>query len=201
MLLQFLLPALPDEYAVTVATLDAQPNLSVQDKLVALRNREDVVRVAKAIEDKALASKDSAVPKQDKDDDTGAKCDFCKRRPHTKDKCPFQKAFDEIIRAVTRRQTRYPSNNRRSDSRKSNYGRYDRTDRPNGRTSNSTDRKDRKRPAKGKGKQEHSYIAQDDSTDELTDNYSTTDLSDDDNQVVEYAYITRDKIRKVPYSS
>jgi hypothetical protein len=89
MLLQFLLPALPDEYAVTVATLDAQPNLSVQDKLVALRNREDVVRVAKAIEDKALAAKDSAVPKQGKDDDTRAKCDFCKRGLYTKDKCLF----------------------------------------------------------------------------------------------------------------
>jgi hypothetical protein len=57
MLLQFLLPALPDQYAITVATLDAQPNLTVQDKLVALRNREDVLRVAKAAEDKALAAK------------------------------------------------------------------------------------------------------------------------------------------------
>jgi hypothetical protein len=64
MLLQFLMPALPEEYAITVATLDAQPYLSVQDKLVALRNREDVLRTIKNAEDKALAAKQSAVPKQ-----------------------------------------------------------------------------------------------------------------------------------------
>ena len=57
MLLQFLLPALPDEYAIIIATLDAQPNLSVQEKLVALRNREDVLRVVKTTEDKVLAAK------------------------------------------------------------------------------------------------------------------------------------------------
>jgi gag-polypeptide of LTR copia-type len=32
-LLQFLLLALPEEYAITIVTLDAQPNLTVQDKL------------------------------------------------------------------------------------------------------------------------------------------------------------------------
>jgi hypothetical protein len=55
------------------------------------------VRIAKAIEDKALAAKDSTVLKQDKDDNTRAKYDFCKRGLHTKDKCLFQKAFDDII--------------------------------------------------------------------------------------------------------
>jgi hypothetical protein len=57
------MPALPEEYAITVATLDAQPNLSVQDKLVALQNREDVLRTIKNAEDKALVAKQSAVPK------------------------------------------------------------------------------------------------------------------------------------------
>jgi hypothetical protein len=57
------MPALPEEYATTVATLDAQPNLSVQDKLVALQNREDVLRTIKNAEDKALVAKQSAVPK------------------------------------------------------------------------------------------------------------------------------------------
>jgi hypothetical protein len=61
MLLQFLILVLPDKYAITVATLDAQQNLSVQDKLVALHNREDVLQVAKAIEDKALAAKQSLI--------------------------------------------------------------------------------------------------------------------------------------------
>jgi hypothetical protein len=57
------MPALLEEYAITVATLDAQPNLSVQDKLVALQNREDVLRTIKNAEDKALVAKQSAVPK------------------------------------------------------------------------------------------------------------------------------------------
>jgi hypothetical protein len=169
MLLQFLLPALPDEYAITVATLDAQPNLSVQDKLVALRNREDVVRVAKAIEDKALAAKDSAVPKQG-NTDAGAKCDFCQRGIHNNDKCPFQKAFNEVIEAVMRKQTRRPIDSRRNYPKKPNYGR---TDRPTGRT----DRKDKKQS--GKSKREHGYTAQGDSSDDVTDDYSTTDLLDD----------------------
>ena len=61
-MLQFLLPALPKEdYAVTVLTLDAQPTLSVQDKLTVLKNREDVLRTEKATEE-ALAAKQSAVP-------------------------------------------------------------------------------------------------------------------------------------------
>jgi hypothetical protein len=57
MLLQFLLPALPEGYAVTVTTLDVQPNLSVYDKLTALRNREDALRSIKDAEDKALKQK------------------------------------------------------------------------------------------------------------------------------------------------
>ena len=57
MLLQFLMPALPHEYAVTVSTLDAQPHLTVHDKLVALRNRQDVLYTIKTVEDKALTAK------------------------------------------------------------------------------------------------------------------------------------------------
>jgi len=99
MLLQFLLPTLPDRYAITVATLDAQPNLSVQDKLVALRNREDVLRVAKATKDKALVAKQSTVPKSPID---STKYKFC-RRENTYDtnKCEFYKAFNKVIEVFT----------------------------------------------------------------------------------------------------
>jgi len=96
MLLQFLMPALPEDYAVTVATLDAQPNLTVLDKLVALRNREDVLRTIKNVEDKALAAKQSAVPKQ-----ADIKCLFCnKSQLHSIDKCEFQKRFNEVIKGI-----------------------------------------------------------------------------------------------------
>ena len=51
------MPALLEDYVVTVTTLDVQPNLSVHDKLVVLRNREDVLCMIKNVEDKALAAK------------------------------------------------------------------------------------------------------------------------------------------------
>ena len=57
MLLQFLILALLEDYTVTVATLNAQLNLTVLDKLVTLRNREDVLYIIKNIEDKVLAIK------------------------------------------------------------------------------------------------------------------------------------------------
>jgi hypothetical protein len=38
-----------------------------------------------------------------------------------------------------------------------------------------------------------------DSTDESSDDYNTTDSSDDD-ELVEYAHLTRDEIRKIPHS-
>jgi hypothetical protein len=63
--------------------------LFVQNKLVALYNKEDVIQVAKAIEDKAFAFKDSIVLKQDKDNNTKAKYDFCKRKLYTKNKYLF----------------------------------------------------------------------------------------------------------------
>jgi hypothetical protein len=99
-MLQFLLPALPKEYAVTIATLDAQPTLSVQDKLTVLKNREDVLRTEKATEE-ALAAKQSAVPQID-----SMKCKFCGRKPHTTDKCAFQESFTEIMEAIARKEVR-----------------------------------------------------------------------------------------------
>jgi hypothetical protein len=68
------MPALLEDYAVTVATLDTQLNLTILDKLVILRNREDVLRTIKNAEDKALAAKQSAVPKQ-----AEIKCLFCNK--------------------------------------------------------------------------------------------------------------------------
>ena len=194
MLLQFLLPALPEEFAITVATLDAQPNLSVQDKLVALRNREDVVRVAKAVEDKALAAKQSAVPKQEK------KCDFCHRGAHETDECQFWKAFNEVMEAFVRKQIKRPygSGNRggkrdqrdlRDKSKK--LVRFDRT-------KHSTDRKDKK-PRPSKHEKGHTADAGSSTDDDSTDDYNTTDSSDDDDSI-EHAHLTRDEIRKIPYS-
>ena len=104
MLLQFLLPALPDDdYAITVATLDAQPNLSVHDKLATLRNREDMLRIARATEDKALAAKQSALLQKSRD---GTKCKFCNRGPHDTDDCEFRRMFNEVMEAFTRKQIR-----------------------------------------------------------------------------------------------
>ena len=200
MLLQFLLPALPDEYAVTIATLDAQPNLSVQDKLVALRNREDVIRVAKAIEDKALAAKQSAVPRSDIEG-SAIKCGFCRRGPHDTDKCQFQKAFDEIMEAFARKHIRrqYKGKRDHRDHLRKGSHKVDYQDRPDrhNRPKRSTDRKGKKpRP----DKHEHGHAADEgSSTDRLTDDYTTTDSSDSEGSV-EHAHITRDEIRKIPHS-
>jgi Reverse transcriptase (RNA-dependent DNA polymerase)/gag-polypeptide of LTR copia-type len=197
-LLQFLLPALPDEYAITVATLDAQPNLTVQDKLVALRNREDVLRVAKAAEDKALAAKQSAVPKQSQDD---SKCKFCQRGKHDTDECAFRKAFDEIMDAVTRKQIRraHSSDKRgnpqkRDHPKKSTHSSTKKPDHRSDRTVRFADQKDKKRSAK----REHGHTAHEDSAGESSDDYTTTDSSED--ELVEHAHLTRDEIRKIPYS-
>lgn len=197
MLLQFLLPALPDEYAITIATLDAQPNLSVQDKLIALRNREDVIRVAKAIEDKALAAKQSAVPKPDNEGST-IRCGFCRRRPHDTDKCQFQKAFNEVIEAFARKQIRRPYRGKR-DYPKKVSNKANSTDRPDrhDRTKHSMDRRTEKTRSE---KREHGHAANEDhSTDESLDDYSTTDSSGND-ELVEHAHLTRDEIRKIPHS-
>jgi hypothetical protein len=51
------MPALPEDYIVTIATLDTQLNLTVLDKLVILRNHEDILRIIKNVEDKVLATK------------------------------------------------------------------------------------------------------------------------------------------------
>jgi bacterioferritin (cytochrome b1) len=45
-----------EDYAITVLILDAQPTLSIQDKLMILKNREDILRTEKATEE-ALAVK------------------------------------------------------------------------------------------------------------------------------------------------
>jgi hypothetical protein len=207
MLLQFLLPALPDQYAITVATLDAQPNLTVQDKLVALRNREDVIRVAKAAGDKALVAKQSAVPKLSLD---STKCRFCQReKTHDTDECEFRKAFNEVMEAFTRKQIRraHKSDKRiysqRRDqypkgSTQSSHKRADRSNRPD--RSYRYNRTDRKTKKPRSEKRERGHAANEgDSTDESSDDYSTTDSSDD-NELVEHAHLTRDEIRKIPHS-
>jgi hypothetical protein len=74
-------------------------NHTVQDKLVALRNCEDVLRTIKNVEDKALAAKQSAVPKQ-----AEIKCQFCnKGQSHTTEECEFRKAFNEVIDGIVRK--------------------------------------------------------------------------------------------------
>jgi hypothetical protein len=104
-LLQFLLPALPDDYSTTVATLNAQPNLTVQDKLVALRNYEDVLRTTKVEQAKALKAKESTVPYTESIGST--KCKFCNiGRIHSTDECEFRKAFNEVMNGFVRKQIR-----------------------------------------------------------------------------------------------
>ena len=51
------MPVLPEDYVVTITTLDVQLNLTILDKLVILRNREDILYIIKNIEDKVLATK------------------------------------------------------------------------------------------------------------------------------------------------
>ena len=207
MLLQFLLPALPDQYAITVATLDAQPNLTVQDKLVALRNREDVLRVTKAAEDKALAAKQSAVPKPSSDN---TKCRFCQReKTHFTDECEFRKAFNEVMEAFTRKQIRraHKSDKRVYSQKRDQYPKGSTQSTHKGGSSDRPDRsyrhkrtdRENKKPQSEKREQGHA-AKEDDSTDELSDNYSTTDSTDSD-ELVEHAHLTRDEIRKIPHSS
>ena len=147
--------------------------------------------MAKAIEDKALAAKQSAVPKPD--NDSTIKCEFCRRGPHDTDKCPFRKAFNEVIEALARKNIRRQYRGKRDYPKKAmhkadypdRYNRYNRAKRP--------DRKDKKPWSE---RREHGHAADEESS---TDNYSTTDSSDSDDSV-EHAHLTRDEIRKVPHS-
>jgi hypothetical protein len=76
--LQFLLPALLEGYAITIAILDTQPNLTVYEKLTALQNCKDILQTVRAT-DEVLAAKQSTVPKSE----NSTKCKFCKQKPHT----------------------------------------------------------------------------------------------------------------------
>jgi hypothetical protein len=186
-MLQFLLPALPKEYAITIATLDAQPTLSVQDKLTVLKNREDVLRTEKATEE-ALAAKQSAIPQIH-----SIKCKFCGRKPHTTDKCAFQESFTEIMEAIARKEVRQvykgdkrykkPSFTKKNDSIESEGKKKSSPKRPKSR--------------------DQANMANVDSSNDYTDDYTTTDSDSDTTEceLVEHAHLTRDEIRKVPYSS
>ena len=74
---------LKEDYAITILTLNAQPTLSIQDKLIILKNRKDVLRTEKAIEE-VLIAKQSTIPQID-----STKCKFCGRKPYTTDKYAF----------------------------------------------------------------------------------------------------------------
>lgn len=199
-LLQFLLPSLPDEYTITITTLDVQLNLSVQDKLVALQNREDILRVTKVIEDKALAAKQSTALKKSRD---STKCKFCQCGPHDTDDYEFRKTFNEIIEAFACKQIRQShKSDRRVHSQKrdqypkgSTQSSHKRPDRPY--RHNHTNHKTKKPQSE---RREHGHVANEGhSTDESPDDYSTTDSSDN-NKLVEHVHLTRDEIRKIPHS-
>jgi hypothetical protein len=177
MLLQFLMPALPEDYAVTVATLDAQPNLTVQDKLVALRNREDVLRTIKNAEDKALAAKQSAVPKQ-----VEIKCQFCnKSRSHSTDECEFQKKFNEVIEGIVRKEAKrtwakkkHSSSSKNETKSKSNSSKG----------SFRTNLKDKDKKKNKSVKVEQGHTATNQSTDDSTD-YTTTGSESTEDELVD----------------
>jgi hypothetical protein len=67
----------------------------------------------------------------------------------------------------------------------------------------STDYKGKKHSAnRSKSREQANTATTDSSTDELTHNYTTTnsDLDSTDDELVQHAHLTQDKIRKVPYS-
>ena len=153
------------------------------------------MRVAKATEDKALVAKQSAVPKSQ----DSTKCKFCRREnTHETDECEFRKAFNDVMEAFTRKQIRraHQSDKRVHSQRrpKPSHKKADRSDR-----SDRFDRTKRKDKQSRSEKREHGHVAnQGHSTDEFSDDYSTTDPSDD--ELVEHAHLTRDEIRKIPHS-
>ena len=90
-LLDFLISALPQGYTITISTLDAQPNLGVQEKLTILQNREDTLRKESEL---AMAAKQTtATPK--------AICVFCEE-PHKATDCSVRKA---LLKLVNRRRS------------------------------------------------------------------------------------------------
>jgi hypothetical protein len=183
-----------------------QPNLSVQDKLVALRNREDVLRVVRAAEDKALAAKQSIVLKQSRD---STKCKFCQRGPYNTDDYEFRKTFNKVIEAFAHKQIRrlYKSDRCVYSQKRDQYLKgsiqpsYKKTD-----CSNRLDRPycynytDCKTEKLRSEKREYSYAANKGySIDESPDDYSITDSSDN-NKLVEYVHLIHNEIYKIPYS-
>jgi hypothetical protein len=189
-MLQFLLPTLPKEdYTVTILTLDAQPTLSVQDKLTILKNREDVLRTKKAIEE-ALAAKQSAIPQIH-----SIKCKFCGRKPHTTDKCAFQESFTEIMEAIARKEVRRAYKGDKRYKNKKSFAT---------KKNNSTESKGKKKSSVKQSKsRDQANMANVDSSNDYTDDYTTTDSDSDitECESVEHVHLTRDEIRKVPYSS
>jgi hypothetical protein len=189
MLLQSFTPALPEDYAVTVATLDAQPHLIVQDKLVALRNREDVLRTIKNAEDKALAAKQSAVPKQ-----AEIKCQFCnKSRSHTTDECEFRKAFNEVIEGIVRKEAKRTWAKKKYNSNSKNETK---TKSKSSKGSPRTNQKDKNNKSV---KHEQGHAAATESTNDSTD-YTITSSESTEDELVEYANLTRDELRTIPLS-
>jgi hypothetical protein len=187
------MPALPEDYAVTVATLDAQLNLTVLDKLVILRNREDVLYTIKNAEDKALATKQSAVPKQ-----AEVKYLFCnKSRSHSIDKCEFQKRFNKVIKGIVRKEAKrtwakkkYSSTSKNKTKSKSNLLKG----------SFRTNLKDKDKKKNKSVKFEHGHAATNESTDDSTEDYTTTSSESTEDELVEYTNLTRDKLRTIPHS-
>ena len=145
MLLQFLLPTLLVGYSITVAILDAQPDLTVHNKLTALRNREDVLRTAKVTED-VLTAKQSAVPKSD----SVIKCEFCGKKPYNTHKYVFQGVFDQIIDALTWKQVKQAVNSNRRYQKHNKSPNQALTDKKTDLTDHKYDSTDRKYGSTGR---------------------------------------------------
>jgi len=189
-LLDILLSSLPDEFAVTRATLDAQPNLSVYDKLQLLQDQEDVIKATASLASANIAEKRSDKRKtssrryrSDSDSDSYIECFICgeNHRAHNCDLRTEVRAFADSIREKRRQ---YKKSGHKPGRRPQ---RTDST-KPISQKSRHSDRD--KKPRK-----KHSSHVADGESDSEADVDSDTDSSDSEDETEETAAISRAEIQ------
>ena len=198
MLFEQLLSGLPDEYSTTRAVIDAQSNLTVQDKLHILTKQED--RLATDDTQKALAAQ--SVPqrysgsKRRPRHDSGSEsegsqhrltCWACKTHGHLVRDCPTLSQLQTIVKKLSSASLRMEkTKNRESSSRRPAKGK-------------AKSVKDKNTSANTSRRRHKGHVASNDPSDADTESSSPDSSESDEDEVEEVAAHSQD-LGKVPPS-
>ena len=202
MLFEQLLSGLPDEYSTTRAVIDAQSNLTVQDKLYILTKQED--RLTTDDTQKALAAQMQRLygPKRQSRQDSGSDSDSyrklacwaCKAKGHLARECPMLSQLQTIVKKLS--SASLQSENSRSRETSSLRTGKDKNKSAKGR---STSAKGRKAPATALNRRHKGHVAENESSDADTE-LSNSDSSDHENDEIEEVAAHSQDLGKVPPS-